>query len=188
MRLLTTTVTNCFRRYGLAVACLLLPWWMPNTWPAQILMPWQKGYLTFDYQLARPATTSSSTSGSMSHSTVERRIIPDALLIEHLSNRVPFALVTGYFYLAAAAVLAFSSVIIVTILGWAGLLSAILVYGLAAYALIYLASQQGPFDFELSLVVRDLLDRADKQDPWELLKLGEGRARQLCRYGSFSCS
>jgi hypothetical protein len=87
--------------------------------------------------------------------------------------------------LAAAAVLAFSSVIIVTILGWAGLLSAILVYGLAAYALIYLASQQGPFDFELSLVVRDLLDRADKQDPWELLKLGEGTGQTVMSIWKF---
>src|SRR5919198_2874484 len=126
MRQLTATVTSCFRRYGLAVACLLLPWWMPNTWPAQILMPYQKGYLTFGYQFARPATTSSSTSAPTSDSTGEHRIIPDALFVEHLSNRVPFALMTGYFYLAAAAVLAFASVIIVGFLGWIGLLSAIL--------------------------------------------------------------
>jgi hypothetical protein len=185
-------VTKWLRRFGLAAACLVLPWSMPNTWPAQILIPWQKGVLSFGYQFAQPATTSTPGTStkpepaiSVPDATAKRGIIPDVLFVQHLANRVPFALVTGYFYLAAAAVLVFSGVIIMGYLGWVGLFFATLVYGIAAYMLVFLAPPQGPFDFELSLVVTDLLDKADKEAPWDPLALGGGTGRAVISIWKF---
>ena len=113
---LAAALGKWIRRYGLAAACLILPWSMPNTWPAQMLMPWQKGDFAFAFRFASPATTPHTaevaTSPSEPNVTTKQDITPNSLFVQHLSNRVPFALVTGYFYLAAATVLVFSSIII----------------------------------------------------------------------------
>jgi hypothetical protein len=170
------------RRYGLAAACLILPWSMPKTWPAQMLMPWQKGDFAFAFRFASPATTPHTAEVAPSPSepnvTTKQDITPDSLFVQHLSNRVPFALVTGYFYLAAATILVFSSIIIMHYLGCASLLCAMVGYGIAAYALIFISPQQKPFNFELSLAVSDLLDKADKEAILSPLAIpgGTGRA------------
>jgi hypothetical protein len=187
---LAAKLAEWIRRYGLAAACLVLPWSMPNTWPAQVLVPWEKGAFSFAYQFGRSIDTSADITSPkpdspFAEAKAKRRINPDPLVVQHLSNRVPFALVTGYFYLAAAAVLVFSSLIIWHHIGWAGLSLSIIVYGFAAYALIYLSPQQGPFDFEMSLLVNDLLDSADKEAPWKFLALTGGTGQAVISIWKF---
>ena len=62
-------------------------------------------------------------------------------------------------------------------------------YGIAAYALIFISPQQKPFNFELSLAVSDLLDKADKEaifmSVWQFQVV---RVELLSQYGRFSFS
>jgi hypothetical protein len=183
---LGTKLSQWIRRFGLAAACLILPWVMPNTWPAQVLMPWQKGYLSFSYEFARSDdTTSAKTKSSAAMPYSERVLTPDSLVVAHLTARTPFTIWTGYLMLLGFFIIAFSGHIIVSRKGWVAFSLATAMYGFASYALIFLASPQGPFDFELSLW-SNLLDKADREVPWTYLALQGGTGQPLCRYGNFS--
>jgi hypothetical protein len=101
------------RRYGLAIACLILPLVPPNL-ASSLLMPERIENIKFSYILLSSKSDQDKKAGDDSARSAERavdgRIKLDPLFTRHLAGRNPLALTSKYSYVIDAAILVFAAV------------------------------------------------------------------------------
>jgi hypothetical protein len=128
------------RRYGLAVACLILPLVPPNL-ASSLLMPERIESTKFSYILLSSISGQDNKAGDDSASSADRgvdgRIKLDPLFTRHLAGRNPLALASKYSYVVDAVILVFAAVVVVRRFGWTAYLAAIIVFGVVGHWIVY---------------------------------------------------
>jgi hypothetical protein len=128
------------RRYGLAIACIILPLAPPNL-ASSLLMPERIENTKFSYVLLSSVSGHESRAANDSANSADRtadgRIRLDPLFIRHLAGRNPLALVSKYSYVVDAAILVFAALVVVKRFGWIAYFAAIIAYGAVGHWIVY---------------------------------------------------
>ena len=128
------------RRYGLAIACLILPLVPPNL-ASSLLMPERIENTKFSYILLSSKSDQDKKVGENGASSADRavdgRIGLDPLFTRHLAGRNPLALASKYSYVVDAVILVFAAVVVVRRFGWTAYLAAIIVFGVIGHWIVY---------------------------------------------------